>query len=335
MDAGLPGSEARQAICQKIGGVSEARGPRAERLTVPSPLQSTSKPCSRTIASMRGTWASASSAVSKKMWATVNRRSSAASGSRPSRSSLRRQVGRGRSTRRPLPSPSPSTLPDRWTIIPRDVRARSTISLLGLPSRVAKAARAQASCSIRSGRPLGGVVANGGGTVMRGPLGLGSGEHADAGPRGTGVRTASKPTWADIVNATSRAAQVGREGAEKRGGCRRPCSPTTSSPWWPRWPSARRWTDLSRPPEAHGARSLPEEAAVARFRASVPRRRRSARATRIRARLAIVVMALVVLGACWWVSPARTAIGLVGAGLFSLIAMRRSRRRTSRGLRTA
>lgn len=95
------------------------------------------------------------------------------------------------------------------------------------------------------------------------------------------------------------------------------------------------WTDLSRPPEAHGARSLPEEAAVARFQASVPRRGRSARATRIRARLAIVVVALVVLGACWWVSPARTAIGLVGAGLFSLIAMRRSRRRTARGLRTA
>jgi hypothetical protein len=56
---------------------------------------------------------------------------------------------------------------------------------------------------------------------------------------------------------------------------------------------------------------------------------------RIRARLAIVAMAVAVLGVCWWVSPTRTAIGLVGAGLFSLIALRRSRRRGARGLRPA
>ena len=53
----------------------------------------------------------------------------------------------------------------------------------------------------------------------------------------------------------------------------------------------------------------------------------------MRARLAIVALTLGVLGACWWVSPARTAIGLVGAGVFSLVAMRRSRRRTGRGAR--
>lgn len=95
------------------------------------------------------------------------------------------------------------------------------------------------------------------------------------------------------------------------------------------------WTDLSSPPEQHPPRSLSEELAVARFRAAVPTRRgaRSARATRIRARLAMVVLAVLVLGACWYVSPARTAIGLIGAGLFSLVALRRSRRRAAAGSR--
>jgi hypothetical protein len=90
------------------------------------------------------------------------------------------------------------------------------------------------------------------------------------------------------------------------------------------------WPDLSKPPAAHGARTLAEQAAIARFEASVPRRGRSQRALRLRARLSIAALTLGVLGACWWVSPARTAIGLVGAGLFSLIAMRRSRRKTTR-----
>ena len=94
------------------------------------------------------------------------------------------------------------------------------------------------------------------------------------------------------------------------------------------------WTDLASPPRAHGVRSLAEERAVARFQASVPRRR-NARMARVRARLAIVAMAVAVLGVCWWVSPTRTAIGLVGAGLFSLIALRRSRRRGTQGLRPA
>jgi hypothetical protein len=93
------------------------------------------------------------------------------------------------------------------------------------------------------------------------------------------------------------------------------------------------WTDLSRPPESHGARTLSEQLAIARFESSVPRRARSERALRLRARLAIAALTIGVLGACWWVSPARTAIGLVGAGIFSLVAMRRSRRRTSRAAR--
>jgi hypothetical protein len=93
------------------------------------------------------------------------------------------------------------------------------------------------------------------------------------------------------------------------------------------------WPDLSRPPDAHGARSLAEQRAVARFEASVPRRARDERALRLRARLSLVVLTLGVLGVCWWISPTRTAIGLVGAGVFSLIAMRRARRRASRPAR--
>jgi hypothetical protein len=93
------------------------------------------------------------------------------------------------------------------------------------------------------------------------------------------------------------------------------------------------WTDLSKPPETHGVRSLAEQLAIARFEASVPRKARSERALRLRARLAIAALTIGVLGVCWWVSPARTAIGLVGAGLFSLIAMRRSRRRQARTAR--
>jgi hypothetical protein len=40
-----------------------------------------------------------------------------------------------------------------------------------------------------------------------------------------------------------------------------------------------------------------------------------------------------VLGACWWVSPTRTALGLIGAGLFSLIALRRRGRSRSGAVR--
>lgn len=90
------------------------------------------------------------------------------------------------------------------------------------------------------------------------------------------------------------------------------------------------WADLSAPPASHGARSLQEQRAIARFEASVPRAPRSQRALRLRARLAIAALTIGVLGACWWVSPARTAIGLIGAGIFSLVAMRRSRRKQAR-----
>jgi len=92
------------------------------------------------------------------------------------------------------------------------------------------------------------------------------------------------------------------------------------------------WRDLGQPPSQHGPRSIGEELAVGRFLEAVPRRS-SERTRRIRARVGIVAISLSVVGVCWWVSPTRTAIGLIGAGLFSLIALRRSRRRSVR-LRT-
>ena len=83
------------------------------------------------------------------------------------------------------------------------------------------------------------------------------------------------------------------------------------------------WTDLSAPPDAHGPRSLDEELAVARFRAALPVRRGPRRVTALQARIGVAVLTVGVLGACWWVSPTRTAIGLFGAGVFSLFALRR------------
>lgn len=91
------------------------------------------------------------------------------------------------------------------------------------------------------------------------------------------------------------------------------------------------WDDLARPPERHAPRSLDEELAVARFAEAVPRRARRSASLQLRARIGLVALAVVVLGACWWVSPTRTAIGLVGAGIFSLWSLRRSRRRARDG----
>lgn len=91
------------------------------------------------------------------------------------------------------------------------------------------------------------------------------------------------------------------------------------------------WDDLARPPERHAPRSIDEELAVGRFCAAVPRRSRRGLGLALRARIGLVVLAVVVLGACWWVSPTRTAIGLVGAGVFSLWSLPRSRRRSRDG----
>lgn len=94
------------------------------------------------------------------------------------------------------------------------------------------------------------------------------------------------------------------------------------------------WTDLSSPPESHAPRSIEEELAVSRFRAAVPAPR-GPRVSALQARIAIAVLTAGVLGACWWVSPTRTAIGLFGAGLFSLVALRRRGRDRRRGRRDA
>ena len=91
------------------------------------------------------------------------------------------------------------------------------------------------------------------------------------------------------------------------------------------------WDDLTRPPERHAPRSIDEELAVGRFSSAVPRRSRRSLSLALRARIGLVVLAVVVLGACWWVSPTRTAIGLVGAGIFSLWSLRRARRRSREG----
>ena len=92
------------------------------------------------------------------------------------------------------------------------------------------------------------------------------------------------------------------------------------------------WSDLASPPESHGPRSLDEELAVARFTAaSAPRRAPRGRwMTPLKARLIVAGTVVGVLGACWLVSPTRTAIGLVGAGIFSLIALKRRARRDAR-----
>lgn len=94
------------------------------------------------------------------------------------------------------------------------------------------------------------------------------------------------------------------------------------------------WDDIDAPPATHPPRTIAEQAAVARFAAarSVPARRAAARVGyQAKVRLAAVAVALVVLGACWWVSPARTALGLLGAGVVCLIAARRRGRAAGRG----
>lgn len=96
------------------------------------------------------------------------------------------------------------------------------------------------------------------------------------------------------------------------------------------------WPDLGNPPLTGATpRSLPEQAAIGRFisamgEARAPRRRElDPRIVR-----AIMVAALVIgLGACWIVSPGRTALGLIVAGVFCLWALRRQRRNVVPGHR--
>lgn len=94
------------------------------------------------------------------------------------------------------------------------------------------------------------------------------------------------------------------------------------------------WDDPARPPAVHGARTLDEVGALARFEAAsrpaAPPRRIALLSATAKLRIALVVAALAVLGVCWWVSPTRTALGLLGAGAVCLVGMRRRRGRAGR-----
>lgn len=149
---------------------------------------------------------------------------------------------------------------------------------------------------------------------------------------GTGGRTFSKPGCRVAVNVRAVTPQVPALGAEKPDGMATQKISDDELLIVAQIAQREGWRDLGEPPAEHGPRSIDEELAVGRFLEAVPRRV-SARARRIRARIGVVAISLSVVGVCWWVSPTRTAIGLIGAGLFSLIALRRSRRRALR-LRT-
>ncbi len=67
-------------------------------------------------------------------WATANAGSSASAGLWPPERTSSAQILRGMSTRMPQPSPSPSTLPARWSIFWRLASASSTGARLGVAS---------------------------------------------------------------------------------------------------------------------------------------------------------------------------------------------------------
>lgn len=90
-----------------------------------------------------------------------------------------------------------------------------------------------------------------------------------------------------------------------------------------------RWPDIEKPPAEHSGtpRTLEEMESLAKFTAHLAAadpavKRRSV----LRLRLAVAAGTLLVLGVCWWVSPTRTALALIGGGLFCLVALRRSKR---------
>ncbi|MEQ9335795.1 MAG: hypothetical protein RJQ03_01235, partial [Miltoncostaeaceae bacterium] len=93
------------------------------------------------------------------------------------------------------------------------------------------------------------------------------------------------------------------------------------------------WDPDGPAPDRHGPRTLDEERAVALMHAGAqvaagrPRVHDPAR----RARLITVGLIVLVLGVCWWISPERTALALIVAGLMCLVAMRRRSRRSRPG----
>lgn len=91
------------------------------------------------------------------------------------------------------------------------------------------------------------------------------------------------------------------------------------------------WRDLGDPPLAGGPRTLSEQLAIASYIDTVmPVTAKDPIRARRRARIAMVVLGLIGLLVCWMVSPERTAIGLVVAGVFCLLSFRKGRRRGSR-----
>ena len=91
------------------------------------------------------------------------------------------------------------------------------------------------------------------------------------------------------------------------------------------------WADLGSPPEEHPPRTLAEALAVARLQEA---RARSQRPTPERAPArtprwawaVMIVLAVAMLGVCWWVSPGRTIAGLVVVGVFVTMGYLRRRR---------
>ena len=69
-----------------------------------------------------------------KTWATAKASSVASEGSWPPERTSSAQILRGMSSSRPQPSPSPSTLPARWSIFCRAGIASSIGSWLGVAS---------------------------------------------------------------------------------------------------------------------------------------------------------------------------------------------------------
>lgn len=91
-----------------------------------------------------------------------------------------------------------------------------------------------------------------------------------------------------------------------------------------------RWVNLASPPEGHGPRTVTEAEAVASFMTAAEGRRRRTKDRSRNARIAVVVLVAVVLGACWIISPERTALALLAAGLIAFIGHSMGRRRRHR-----
>lgn len=91
-----------------------------------------------------------------------------------------------------------------------------------------------------------------------------------------------------------------------------------------------RWVNLTSPPDGHGPRTVAEAQAVASFMTAAERRQQRTKDRSRNARIAVVVLVAVVLGACWLVSPERTALALLAAGLIAFIGHSMGRRRRHR-----